>query len=186
MCLSWSGVAATPASAGEPTTTVTIDPADRQGAVPRLVFGANHRYPYGGSSIWDAENDRTDPGFLGKFVDSGITATRYPGGIPSEGSVITVSYTSGPHDGFVDFYKAMKAADPDINVCSAYNPLDYQFALGGARQGVDRHADDRGGDPSLHLHLPRALGHRDQAGRRGGHRSAADADLVVATTGCDS
>ncbi len=42
------------------------------------------------------------------------------GKIPTEGSVVRVSYTSGPHDGFVDYYRAMKAADPTIQVGSCF------------------------------------------------------------------
>ena len=37
-------------------------------------------------------------------------------------SLATVTYTSGPHEGFVDFYRAIKAANPwlgDPNVLSA-------------------------------------------------------------------
>jgi alpha-L-arabinofuranosidase len=38
------------------------------------------------------------------------------GAIPSKGKVIRASYVSGPHDGFVDYYREMKAADPSIRV----------------------------------------------------------------------
>lgn len=40
------------------------------------------------------------------------------GAIPPTGSVITISYTSGPHPGFESFYAAMKKANPDIHVCA--------------------------------------------------------------------
>ncbi|MPZ82794.1 MAG: hypothetical protein GEV28_21275 [Actinophytocola sp.] len=39
------------------------------------------------------------------------------GAIPPEGAPITASYDSGPHPGFVDFYRAMKDVNPDIKVC---------------------------------------------------------------------
>jgi alpha-N-arabinofuranosidase len=42
------------------------------------------------------------------------------GAIPPNESVVRASYTSGPHDGFVDFYDAMKAADPGIQVGSCF------------------------------------------------------------------
>jgi alpha-L-arabinofuranosidase len=42
------------------------------------------------------------------------------GAIPPEGSVVRASYKSGPHDGFVDYYSAMKAADPTIQVGSCF------------------------------------------------------------------
>ncbi len=40
------------------------------------------------------------------------------GALPPAGAPITASYESGPHDGFVAFYQAMKAANPDIQVCA--------------------------------------------------------------------
>lgn len=40
------------------------------------------------------------------------------GAIPATGSVVTISYTSGPHPGFTAFYAAMKAANPNIQVCA--------------------------------------------------------------------
>lgn len=39
------------------------------------------------------------------------------GAVPPSGSVITISYTSGPHPGFDAFYAAMKKANPSIHVC---------------------------------------------------------------------
>jgi alpha-N-arabinofuranosidase len=42
------------------------------------------------------------------------------GAIPPSGAVVRASYTSGPHDGFVDFYREMKAADPSIQVGSSF------------------------------------------------------------------
>ena len=42
------------------------------------------------------------------------------GAIPPDGSVVRVSYTSGPHDGFVDYYRAMKAADPTVQIGSCF------------------------------------------------------------------
>ena len=41
------------------------------------------------------------------------------GAVPARGALVTLSYVSGPHDGFLQFYKAMKHADPSIRVCSA-------------------------------------------------------------------
>ena len=42
------------------------------------------------------------------------------GAIPPADSVVRASYKSGPHDGFVDYYSAMKAADPTIQVGSCF------------------------------------------------------------------
>jgi alpha-N-arabinofuranosidase len=33
---------------------------------------------------------------------------------------VTASYQSGPHDGFIGFYAAMKKADPNIHICETY------------------------------------------------------------------
>jgi alpha-L-arabinofuranosidase len=41
------------------------------------------------------------------------------GEIPPTGAKITVSYESGPHGGFVEFYRAMKAMNPAIHVCES-------------------------------------------------------------------
>lgn len=42
------------------------------------------------------------------------------GEIPPAGAQITISYDSGPHDGFAQFYTAMKTANPNVNVCSGF------------------------------------------------------------------
>src|SRR5579875_632243 len=41
------------------------------------------------------------------------------GEIPPAGDLITASYESGPHAGFVEFYKAMKAMGPAAQICEA-------------------------------------------------------------------
>ena len=40
------------------------------------------------------------------------------GNVPPEGAVVTITYTSGPHDGYNAYYRAIKAVDPSIQVCS--------------------------------------------------------------------
>jgi alpha-L-arabinofuranosidase len=40
------------------------------------------------------------------------------GAIPPAGARVTATYESGPHDGFAQFYAAMKNADPAISVCA--------------------------------------------------------------------
>jgi alpha-N-arabinofuranosidase len=52
------------------------------------------------------------------------------GAIPPRGEQIALSYRSGPHAGFEDFYRAMKAADPSIRVCSSYESEDFIRAMG--------------------------------------------------------
>jgi alpha-N-arabinofuranosidase len=39
------------------------------------------------------------------------------GAVPANGSIITASYQSGPHAGFVQYYQAMKRVNPTIHVC---------------------------------------------------------------------
>lgn len=41
------------------------------------------------------------------------------GAVPPAGSKVTISYQSGPHDGFVQFYSAIKQADPSAQVCES-------------------------------------------------------------------
>jgi alpha-N-arabinofuranosidase len=43
------------------------------------------------------------------------------GRIPPLGALILAAYESGPHDGFVDYYAAMKAVNPDIKVGSCFH-----------------------------------------------------------------
>jgi alpha-N-arabinofuranosidase len=52
------------------------------------------------------------------------------GNVPPQGAVVTVSYTSGPHDGFVDFYEAMKEVNPDIKVCASLFGEDFLQTMG--------------------------------------------------------
>jgi len=40
------------------------------------------------------------------------------GAIPPKGSTVAISYTSGPHAGFADFYAAMKTANPNVKICA--------------------------------------------------------------------
>lgn len=39
------------------------------------------------------------------------------GEVPPPGTLVTASYKSGPHAGFVEFYRAMKAMDPKAQIC---------------------------------------------------------------------
>ncbi len=52
------------------------------------------------------------------------------GAIPPSGAVVTASYQSGPHDGFAQFYSAMKQADPSIQVCSSDTTQSFLEAMG--------------------------------------------------------
>ncbi|MEU8824782.1 hypothetical protein [Streptomyces sp. NPDC048636] len=46
------------------------------------------------------------------------------GEVPPKGAKITADYISGPHAGFVDYYRAMKAVDPTIDVLAVWAPID--------------------------------------------------------------
>jgi alpha-N-arabinofuranosidase len=52
------------------------------------------------------------------------------GAIPPKGSKVTVSYTSGPHQGFVDFYRAIKAVNPIIKVCASIHDESFIRIMG--------------------------------------------------------
>lgn len=41
--------------------------------------------------------------------------------VPPKGAHITITYVSGPHDGFNDFYREMKSVDPSIQIGSGLN-----------------------------------------------------------------
>ena len=55
---------------------------------------------------------------------------RVHGQIPSRGAEIHASYESGPHDGFIDFYRAMKEVDPSIEVGSCFASEEFLAAMG--------------------------------------------------------
>jgi alpha-L-arabinofuranosidase len=52
------------------------------------------------------------------------------GAIPPSGSQITLSYQSGPHDGYVQYYAAMKAMNPNIQICSDAENAGFFQAMG--------------------------------------------------------
>lgn len=54
------------------------------------------------------------------------------GAIPPAGAKISVTYTSGPHEGFVDFYRAIKAANPAIRVCTSVHDESFLRIMGDA------------------------------------------------------
>jgi alpha-N-arabinofuranosidase len=52
------------------------------------------------------------------------------GAVPPSGAVVTASYHSGPHDGFAQFYSAMKQANSTIQVCSSDTTQNFLQAMG--------------------------------------------------------
>ncbi len=52
------------------------------------------------------------------------------GRIPPLAAAIRTAYESGPHDGFVDYYAAMKSVDPDIKVGSCFHDDAFLRVMG--------------------------------------------------------
>jgi alpha-N-arabinofuranosidase len=52
------------------------------------------------------------------------------GAIPASGLPVKATYQSGPHEGFNQFYAAMKAANPSINACSTDTAVNFIAAMG--------------------------------------------------------
>lgn len=52
------------------------------------------------------------------------------GAVPTSGLKVEVAYQSGPHDGFVDYYNAIKAVDPDMEICAAYEDESFYQTMG--------------------------------------------------------
>jgi len=52
------------------------------------------------------------------------------GAIPPKGSRVSLTYTSGHHDGFVDYYRAIKAVNPKIKVCAAVQDESFIRIMG--------------------------------------------------------
>ena len=52
------------------------------------------------------------------------------GAIVPVNATVTISYQSGPHDGFIQYYKLMKAADPNAHICSSYDASVFMQIMG--------------------------------------------------------
>jgi alpha-N-arabinofuranosidase len=52
------------------------------------------------------------------------------GAIPPVKAPIAITHVSGPHDGFIDFYRQMKQVDRDIEVGSAFNSPQFLQTMG--------------------------------------------------------
>jgi alpha-N-arabinofuranosidase len=59
------------------------------------------------------------------------------GAAPAKGAVVTASYASGPHAGFVGFYRAMKHMNPKIHVCESEETNVAFLRLMGSRYRYD-------------------------------------------------
>ncbi|MDQ3766055.1 MAG: hypothetical protein M3346_01755 [Actinomycetota bacterium] len=65
---------------GASTTKVVVEANRPQGPINKLVYGANHRYPYNGFNMWDSQAGKPFPLFVRRFNYAGLSAVRYPGG----------------------------------------------------------------------------------------------------------
>ncbi|HWC13038.1 MAG TPA: hypothetical protein VG929_00410 [Actinomycetota bacterium] len=52
------------------------------------------------------------------------------GNIPPEGALLTADYVSGPHAGFLDYYREMKAVDPALEIGSAIHTETFTQLMG--------------------------------------------------------
>ena len=52
------------------------------------------------------------------------------GAIPPKGSRVSLTYTSGPHEGFVDYYRAIKAVNSHVRVCAAIHDESFLRIMG--------------------------------------------------------
>ena len=59
------------------------------------------------------------------------------GAVPPRGAAVTATYDSGPHGGFVEFYRAMKRMNPRINVCETEEGNTYFLQLLGKKYRYD-------------------------------------------------
>jgi alpha-N-arabinofuranosidase len=115
------------------------------------------------------------------------------GNIPEKGARITITHVSGPHDGFVDFYREMKEVDPSIEVGSALNAPIFTEMMGSEHpydflvaHSYSYFRETPSGLPQLHdlmMTLPDVQADKvevvlDQIDRDAGER-AEDVDLVI-------
>lgn len=52
------------------------------------------------------------------------------GAIPTAGEQVVASYVSGPQDGFLEYYDAMKAANSGIDICAGIESSDFIVSMG--------------------------------------------------------
>jgi alpha-N-arabinofuranosidase len=91
-----------------------------------------------GGTAWSEVHDLSEAGPNAKVYAFDARSGRVTfgdgvhGAIPTEGLAVTADYVSGPKPGFVHFYRAMKEADPSIDVCSSWAPIREAIGLGSA------------------------------------------------------
>lgn len=117
-------------------------PAALSDGSPGQVFYAHYpplapgsQIVYVGGTAWQEVADLSTAGSEDVYqVDAATGRITFGdgthGNIPPDGAQVTMSYTSGPHDGFSDFYQAMKAVNPSISICSAIGNDDFLQTMG--------------------------------------------------------
>jgi alpha-N-arabinofuranosidase len=101
---------------------------------PPIDHGSDEVYV--GEEVWKRVESLDDAGPEAKVYDINYRrgSIRFGdgqlGAIPPESSRITISHVSGPHDGFIDFYREMKEVDPNIQIGSAFNSPFFLEAMG--------------------------------------------------------
>ncbi|MFG1625264.1 hypothetical protein [Kribbella sp. NPDC049227] len=71
------------------------------------------------------------------------------GAVPPKDAKLSIEYTTGRQDGFLDFVRAMKAVDPKITVCSGWGKAEFVDAMGNRPYdclGIHSYTDQQGGD----------------------------------------
>ncbi len=98
---------------------------------------------YVGGQRWEQTSDLSLAGPAARVfsLDASSGALRfgdgYHGAVPPAGALVTVDYRSGPHQGFLGFYSAMKRMNPRVKVCES-EETDLAFlAIMGRRHRYD-------------------------------------------------
>lgn len=138
----------------------------RYAPYPPVVPGSQTLYVDGRAWASVADLSSARPSDAVYEFDPGSGEIRFGDGehgcIPRPEASITISYDSGPHDGFVDFYREMKAVNPDIKVYSSLHNETFLKLMGAdnAYDGVVQHPYARSsvtrsnGEPLLPDNLP--------------------------------
>ncbi|GAB3433901.1 hypothetical protein [Flindersiella endophytica] len=118
-------------------STSTGEPGQRLEVLYPPVVKGSQTVKVGGDE-WQAVRDlsATGPDAKAYTFDARTGQVRFGdgvhGAIPPQEQAVTADYVSGPHPGFVDFYRELKKADPSIDVCSSWAPIREQTGLGTA------------------------------------------------------
>jgi alpha-L-arabinofuranosidase len=123
-------------------TSISSGAADQVFYARYKPVAAGSETIYVNGEPWESRSDIETAGATDK-----VYAIDYPSGaisfgdgkhgtIPPKDSRIAVTYTSGHHDGFVDFYRAIKATNPEVKVCSSIHDESF-LRIMGARHSYD-------------------------------------------------